>query len=384
LDHSEIRFQGVSDCVDAAAHSPWKNRTVLFVWVLTLLLLPNLAQGAEVVEGAWQRIREAQQLLGQQPLRCTASERKAGGKSLRGCQEPPLVAVASAKGDGILVVPAENDLTVTRGLVLQRGTPNGVNTSYLAVYPPHSVALAVRQGLTVSGKGRTQVVYTPYSPALNVPEVRQKGLGYLYDVTRTAQKRLRARRVSSAAFSGERVGHALPEDLVVALALVEHMDPARFKSGDSVETLMGEVLTVVGANRETAFDYAVSPAGARGLWQFTRTTYDELRRRYPQAGLRRDFVRGSDDHVNAAMASLLLMDADLAALRGSLRNRLREESMALLGRFLAAAYNAGVGRAVHAYGADGGRFLDALPFEETRIYVRKFDATLLLLKETKS
>jgi hypothetical protein len=86
----------------------------------------------------------------------------------------------------------------------------------------------------------------------------------------------------------------------------------------------------------------------------------------------RDFVSGSNDHVNAAKASLLLFNSDLASLPERLWSATRTDGRSL-GMFIAAAYNCGPRRVEKSARACEGRWTCRLP-EETRVYLDKFNA----------
>ncbi len=96
------------------------------------------------------------------------------------------------------------------------------------------------------------------------------------------------------------------------LAIIEHIDPGKFLSGKyTPEKLINETLVILGTNKQNAYRYSRSKAGAMGLFQFMPGTYKRIQNLYPGAGLNRDFVRGMENHQNAAKASFLLFDADM-------------------------------------------------------------------------
>ena len=164
----------------------------------------------------------------------------------------------------------------------------------------------------------------------------------------------------------------LPE-VALVLSIIEHIDPVRFKNcpEDDKIALVHEVLTIIGANTINAYAYSKSPAGARGLFQLVPDTYKRLRDKYPQAGLKKDFVLGCTDHLNAAKASLLLFGSDLADLPRERLSAIRKDARAA-GMYLAAAYNCGSGRVGKSARKCGNEWACRLP-EETKIYLKKFD-----------
>jgi hypothetical protein len=159
----------------------------------------------------------------------------------------------------------------------------------------------------------------------------------------------------------------------VALAIIEHIDPLKFESGKyTSEKLIHETLVILGTNRQDAYRYSASKAGARGLFQFIPKTYKRMVQLYPQAGLNSDFVRGMEDHLNAAKASLLLFDADLRVMNNGKKEQLMDDPQAL-GRFLASSYNCGSGKTSRAMIRYGENWQANVP-SETQIYLKKFDA----------
>ena len=280
-----------------------------------------------------------------------------------------LLAVEDLKERKIRQVLITSRGYVTEGFHVTRIRNNGVASRFEVTYPENMAILALRTTVH-SGNGLKEVVYTPYSPEIDTKEVRKTGLDYLMGRITLARNDLAAKRVRLAEF--ER-GNGIPMEVSLVLSIIEHIDPVRFEHyrGNEI-ALVHEVLTIIGANTTEAYRYSRSPAGAMGLFQFIPTTYRMLLGRYRNAGLMRDFVLGSNDHVNAAKASLLLFNSDLASLPERLWSAAREDGRSL-GMFIAAAYNCGPKRVEKSARACKGRWTCRLP-EETRVYLDKFDA----------
>jgi hypothetical protein len=171
----------------------------------------------------------------------------------------------------------------------------------------------------------------------------------------------------------------VPEAMVSALLLIEHIDPAVFLRAKEAKQrdIINRVLVILGGNQRTAYRYAISFANARGLAQFTPPTYTAVVERYPQAKLIKDFARGTDAHANVLKAQHCLIDADLGHLSPASREELRKDPL-LLGSYLAAAYNAGAPRAKYALEKYGrGSWEKHIPYE-TRDYVAKFRSVMSL------
>ena len=108
-------------------------------------------------------------------------------------------------------------------------------------------------------------VYTPYSPEIKTEEVIKKGIDVQNGFIEKAYSRLRDRGVLSRAFAGRRIVDVIPKDVLRVLLLNEHIDPGEFKSAGVTRPLAERVLTVIATNRDKAYAYSISPAGARGL-----------------------------------------------------------------------------------------------------------------------
>ena len=279
-----------------------------------------------------------------------------------------LLAVEDLKERKIRQVLITSRGYVTEGFHVTRIRNNGVASRFEVTYPENMAILALRTTVH-SGNGLKEVVYTPYSPEIDTKEVRKAGLDYLMGRITLAKNDLAAKRVRLAEF--ER-GNGIPMEVSLVLSIIEHIDPVRFEHyrGNEI-TLVHEVLTVIGANTTEAYRYSRSPAGAMGLFQFIPKTYKRLFERYRSAGLTRDFVSGSTDHVNAAKASLLLFNSDLMSLPTRLWSATRRDGRSL-GMFIAAAYNCGPERVEKSARACKGQWTCQLP-EETRTYLRKFE-----------
>ena len=280
-----------------------------------------------------------------------------------------LLAVEDLKERKIRQVLITSRGYVTEGFHVTRIKANGVASRFEVTYPENMAILALRT-MVRSGNGLKEVVYTPYSPEIDTKEVRKAGLDYLMGRITLARNELAAKRVRLAEFDS---GDGTPMEVSLVLSIIEHIDPLRFEHYNGNEiALVHEVLTIIGANTTEAYRYSKSSAGARGLFQFIPTTYRMLLGRYRNAGLTRDFVSGSNDHVNAAKASLLLFNSDLASLPERLWSAAREDGRSL-GMFIAAAYNCGPRRVEKSARACKGQWTCRLP-EETRVYLDKFDA----------
>jgi len=261
---------------------------------------------------------------------------------------------------------------VTNGFEVTKNRGNGVGSRFEVTYPEDMAVLALRTTVRSGRDSFTEVVYTAYTPEIDTWQVRKAGLDYVAEQIELARRDLEARKVNLIGFEGTDDDIMLPE-VALVLSIIEHIDPVRFKNcgDDDKIALVHEVLTIIGANTTNAYAYSKSPAGARGLFQLVPDTYKRLRRKYPQAGLKKDFVLGCIDHLNAAKASLLLFGSDLADLPSERLSAIRKDARAA-GMYLAAAYNCGAGRVGKSARKCGNEWACLLP-EETKIYLKKFN-----------
>jgi hypothetical protein len=278
-----------------------------------------------------------------------------------------------------VLVPSQG-LGAVRGFSIIKGIPNGIGTEFDVNCPEGYLVLAAKRVISW-GKGFQEVVYTPYTRELDNPQIRRSGLEYLEGKLQAAQNELESLGVKSHAFPREQLADVVPVDVALCLALIEHIDPAEFLKRNKAKDLVSKALVIIGTNRDLAYRYSVSSAGARGLFQFIPGTYAGLKKYYPDARLLENFIDGMNNHFNAAKASLLLFDSDLSSLEKEHRAFLKKSPIAM-GKFLAAAYNGGAKRVAEAIAADGEKW-ETSPIlrEETRTYLQKFTEVWRLLHE---
>ena len=284
----------------------------------------------------------------------------------------PVIGVV-AREIAISIVDGKDRIHVIRGIKRDRGldvlTPgyqlavrrdNGFNSDIDVITPADGKVLAVKYPV-MNDRNRfgdflpvIQAVYTPFSPEIMTPEIIKEGIEVQDDLIDKAYKKLKGRHVYSAAFPGLKVTDVLPKDMLTVLLLNEHIDPGEFHSAASAPYLVKRVLTIIGTNREKAYAYTISPAGAFGLVQMIPSTYRLLLSQYPAAGLNPSFASGMTDAVNAVMAQVLLCDADWQTIR-----KFEDVPREKIGPYLAAAYNGGVGRVLSILKHDKSDWMDA-------------------------
>jgi hypothetical protein len=248
---------------------------------------------------------------------------------------------------------------LTPGYNISIRRDNGINTDFACIDPPGAKILAVKYPVSNEGKrfgpgeDVIEAVYTPYSAEIKTEDLVRFGIDVQEEFIRKAYAHLEERGVMSLAFPGRRVVDVIPRDVLRVLLLNEHIDPGEFKSAGLARPLVERVLTIVATNKEKAYAYSISSAGARGLVQMIQSTYGLIANRYPGAGLKSSFAQGMADPVNAIVAQILLCDSDWQSIKT--RSHIPVDR---IGPYLAAAYNGGVGRVLSILAHDEGDWME--------------------------
>src|SRR5215467_7793158 len=225
------------------------------------------------------------------------------------------IAVLDARGALHVVRAVKNDQGLqveTTGFVLAMRKENGINSDIGCVEPQGGKVVAVKypvdneSGRFGPGPAVIEAVYTPYSGEIKNEQIVKRGIEVQKEFVNKAYKRLREREVYSRAFPGRKVVDVIPKQILTVLLMNEHIDPGDYRNEMVTRPLVERVLTVIGTNRERAYAYSVSSAGARGLVQMIPSTYTRIAGLYGSAGLMSNFVQGMSDPVNAVMAQVLL------------------------------------------------------------------------------
>lgn len=240
---------------------------------------------------------------------------------------------------------------------------NSFNTFYEVKNRPELVVVANKfllpsayiSGLPEKSKTKyTEIIYVPYSKSLHLPEIIEVGKRYLDDCVNRAFKQLEADGIVSHSPPGRPATAAVTKDFVKSIVLIEHIDPDGFSAAaDGGRELTERVLVIIGANQNSAFRYTSSPAGASGLAQFIKPTYQTIVSKYPEAHLLKDYNLGMADHVNAVKAMVLFFDNYKKEISNKVTRHDIISQIGVTEEMLAAAYNGGptkVVRSVNKYG----------------------------------
>jgi hypothetical protein len=272
------------------------------------------------------------------------------------------IAVLDGRGALHVIRAIKNDQGLqvqTAGFVLEMRKENGINSDIGCIEPQNGRVLAVKYpvdnegGRFGPGPSVIEAVYTPYSGEIKNERIVERGIEIQNEFVEKAYKRLREREVYSRAFPGRKVVDVIPRQVLTVLLMNEHIDPGDFRSEGVTRPMVERVLTIIGANRERAYAYSVSSAGARGLVQMIPSTYSRIAGLYQSAGLMSNFIQGMSDPVNAVMAQVLLCDSDWRAIRDH-----SDIPAERIGPYLAAAYNGGVGRVLSCLSNDEAEWME--------------------------
>lgn len=227
-----------------------------------------------------------------------------------------------------------------------------------------------------NGGSRMKPTVVSESPKSTGKTDAEKGADHLHETFVTAAETLRSRGVMSRAIPDISVADVFPLKTLEAFSVIEHVDLNKVRN-DCPAVAIREVLSVIGRKGSQSFAGSASDKGAKGLTQFMSGTYSGLRKTYPEARLGPSFV-GKTGELNAAMATILLLDENLTRVKEPRRSELLR-SPETLWDFLAASYNAGGGKASMAL--ESGTRIHRRPTlnrwvlsRETRCYLQKFHA----------
>lgn len=253
-----------------------------------------------------------------------------------------------------------------QGFVITWPVDNFINTRFSVTKPDGYIVFAQRRPVHAKD-GYQEAVYTSYSPAFDTKTMRDAGMEYLRHLQRLAYDRIKDDDVRSRVAPNQTVADKIPTSMVIRLMITEHIDPLHMKYV-GIEQCVHEVLVTLAANRDHAYAYAKSSAGALGLAQFIEDSYQMVRTDYPKATLEPDFERGMTDLSNAVLASVLLLDLELTNLPHNYLKKFSDSSQRLT-TFLAAGYNRNPAHVLATYRLTKTFTGGDVPFEN-KMYVR--------------
>ncbi|OGZ96276.1 MAG: hypothetical protein A3I44_02695 [Candidatus Sungbacteria bacterium RIFCSPLOWO2_02_FULL_51_17] len=250
----------------------------------------------------------------------------------------------------------------------------GVNTNFEVICDgAKEIVLAALHPL-VDERNRHAVLqagratYVPYSDEIAAPVVLMDGQSYVEGEIERAVVELQRDRVFSRAVPGKLVADIFSRDMVFRLGLIEHIDHEEFRRRGP-EYTGNKALTLFGTNRERAYQYSTSSAGALCLMQIMPSTYIPVRNTYGEARMpAKPFDGSCGAHKDAIKMAYLVLDSKLTLMPDSYKKKFLAHPEAY-GVFLAVAYNGGERRARDLYQQIGRERL----FEIMENFFSQFD-----------
>lgn len=278
------------------------------------------------------RIQEAQALIAKEPVLKDDIQLDGNG----GLSHFVWVLAVGQRTGPLAVVRMDENGKTDNGFVITWPVDNFINTHFHITAPSGAIVFAQRRPVRVND-GWQEAVYTAYSPELDTKTMRDAGMDYLHHLQRLAYDHIKDHDVRSRVAPNVTVADNIPTSMVLRLMITEHIDPLHMRYV-GIEQCVHEILFTLAANREHAYAYSRSSAGALGLPQFIEDSYQMVRSDYPKALLEPNFQTGMTDLPNAVMASVLLLDLELTNLPRDYLKRFTK-STEQFANFLAAGYN---------------------------------------------
>ena len=308
------------------------------------------------------RIQQAQALIAQQPVRNDDMQIDKDGKLSRFVW---VLAVGQKTGP-LSVVRMDETGENDNGFVITWPVDNFINTRFRVMTPQGYIVFAQRRPVRAKD-GWQEAVYTAYSPELDTKTMRDAGMDYLRHMQRLAYDHIKDEDVRSRVAPDLTVADNIPTSMVLRLMITEHVDPLHMRYV-GIEQCVHEILVTVAANRNRAYAYARSNAGALGLPQFMEDSYQMVRTDYPKALLEPNFEIGMTDLPNAILASVLLLDLELTDLPRDYLKRFTKSTQQFA-TFLAAGYNRNPVHVIQTYHRTHTFTGGNAPFQ-SKMYVR--------------
>ncbi len=268
---------------------------------------------------------------------------------------------------------------------------NSFNSIYTAPGNPKALVIANKypllseyvEGLPEKSARRyTDIIYVPFSKALQTPDIVAVGKTYLDQQINYAYVQLNQDNVRSHYQINTPITQNISKDLIKSILLIEHIDPKTFAlADDGGKDLAERVYATIGLNQNDTYRYTGSKAGASGMAQFIQSTYKSMETQYPEAHLLKSYVLGMADHVNAVKAMVLFFDIHKKRIDAGVEENKIPEELGITEEMLAAAYNGGpvrVTKSINKYGLAwiSTQFDMKKPIfpRETIDYIKKFQA----------
>lgn len=223
---------------------------------------------------------------------------------------------------------------------------NGVNSTFVARENERIIAVRYPIATSIGTKKKplfknVDVIYTPYSAGIHTQDTVLEGSAYLDQVYEQVFGRIKQSGAMSKAYPTKTLAEATDLELAKLILMIEHVDNTSVKA-DALRQVERFLVTMA-MNKEDAYDYSRSSAGALGLVQFIPSTYASMVRLYPALKLNPDFEVAMRDPETALTAQVVYLDYLLAQFPQETRDK-ANLFPSFTQELVAAAYNGGPAR----------------------------------------
>ena len=233
---------------------------------------------------------------------------------------------------------------------------NGLNSDFRVTSADGDVVVAIRYSIYTATAASTKkkpkysrqdVVYTPYSPELQTPQMVAYGQAWLNEQISEVYASLRATGVPSRSLPSRTLADVISPELTQIIMTIEHTD--QVATTQAAQNEVDHFYVTLAANEDSSYDFSRSSAGALGLVQFIPSTYKFVAS-LPHLGLTSNFETGMRKPTNAIKAEVAYLDYLLAQLPKGTAS-LMDSAPDLAQEYIAAAYNGGAARVKKAMAA---------------------------------
>ncbi len=165
----------------------------------------------------------------------------------------------------------------------------------------------------------TMIASTPPNRAFQTPAMQDEGRNYLRETIRGVfEWPLQEENLESSILLEHSIHTSVDRRLITLFAIVEHMDIWSITDASDEQKLAEEyarVLTNYGLNRNLAYRYGKSSAGARGILQITPDTFDRISWLYEDTDTWDTHQEATLDPEKSIMIGAIKIDDDLSTLQ---------------------------------------------------------------------
>lgn len=261
---------------------------------------------------------------------------------------------------GLCYKQPQNLIILTSDFKIQWLEGHGITRFSFAItdLQHHSrILLDKKEWMNETNKGE---YYFPYTDDFLQWEFVEDGAQFLFSSIREAKKELCLLNAQSRSIPNKKLCEIFPDDLLLNVNIIEQIDDDEFSNicpqinslpqenrifQNCAEYSVFKVLIHYARNKEQAFSFTKSKAGAIGPAQFTKKTYNDIAiKQYPDAKLISNFEIGARNLQNAIKAQICLLDLELSRMSEKMR-QIFQLDYRIGGLYPVVAYNGGGNRA---------------------------------------